>query len=365
MILSLNRKMQLVTVRNKKKIIIGILTGIIILLFILPVRFPYTITASGKLLPARIWLLERLSDGSLTATFTDQRSNVLLNYATYQIERGDVLLFNINKGLINSTHINVGDTIGQIGSNQTEMEISQLRGELASARAMLRVNLSGEKAAVIRQAQEQLALSTEKAELQKKILERQQELFERKLISKEEYEIEAGTAKIYELEATMARARKEALESGAKPEYLSFLQAEIDNKQKQLTVLEEKGKNFLLLSPLEGTFYPTLSNDTLIVIGDTLCTVLIALPQQLADEVRTGQFFSFTRAKNETTHSGKIIRINPLVRILNGSQYIICTGVLERTIAELPYNLIVTCAIAAEPRSLFEYVSQFLALILK
>jgi len=348
-------------VKRRNRIIIGTIAGIVVLSLVLPIRFPYSINTSAKLLPAHVWMLHRLSDGSLTATLTDHFPNSVQSYSAFQIERGDVLHFSINENVTNSGRICQGDTIGKIISNQTELEISRLRGELESAQAMLSVNLSGEKEAILQEARDRLALSSEKSALQQKILERQKELYERNLISNETYEIAAGTARIYELEATMARAQQEALETGAKPEYLAFLRSEIFRIQSLLQILEERKKDYFLCSPIDGKIYQTFSNDTLIVIGDTLWAALIPVPQRSINEIQTGQFFSVKTMIHIDDQTGKILKINPAVQIINGVQYFICTGVLDPISAEVPYNLVVNCSIEGEPKTLIHQLNDFLS----
>jgi len=240
------------------------------------------------------------------------------------------------------------------------MDISRLRGELQSARAMLDVNLSGEKEAIIRQAREQVALSKEKSLVQKKVLERQKELYEKELISIETYEIEAGKTRIYELEATMALAQQEALESGAKPEYLFYLKSEIQSRENMLQVLEERKKRFSLLAPLSGRIYQSFSNDTLIVIGDTVCTVLIALPSPYKNEIETGTAFSFEMMNGQENQSGTIVKINSMVKILSGQQFYICTGIISEIIENIPFNLVVQCHIEAKSKSVIDYLKPFI-----
>ncbi|KPL14743.1 MAG: hypothetical protein AMS23_00285 [Bacteroides sp. SM1_62] len=345
-------------IRNKNHLFALIIIVVIIISVFLPVKFPYRIKAQGKILPAKEWILHKQTDGSLLTVFRDNQQNVIKTYAAYQVERGDILKFQMATSLNQTGHINCNDTVGYISSNEVNREIKRLRGELAIAKASLQMNLSGEKTSIIQEAEDWSALSRERAELQSKILERQVELYEKELISQESLEIAQGTAKIYELESNMAQAQLQTLQTGVKPEHIQLIESEIKSKNDELTVLEERSQSYILCSPLDGNVLSMVSEDTLLIVADTMSVVIMPINWQYFAEVNTDQDVTIDYEVSGEKIVGKLVKVNRFMQLLMGEQIFIATAYLNTS--NLPRNMVVTCSISGRPRSALEHVTRFI-----
>jgi hypothetical protein len=344
--------------KNKNKLFALLIIVVIIICLFLPIKFPYRIKAQGKILPAKEWILYKQTDGSLLTIFRDNQQNVIKKYAAYQVDRGDILKFQLSKSLNKDGYINCNDTVGYISSNEVNREIKRLRGELAVAKASLQMNLSGEKASIIQEAQDWSALSKERAQLQNKILERQAELYEKELISQESLEIAQGTAKIYELESNMAQAQLQTLQTGVKPEHIQLLESEIQSKNDELKVLEERSNSYILCSPLDGKFLSMVSDDTLLIVADTMSVVIMPINWQYFAEVKTDQDVAIDYEVSGEKVVGKLVNVNRFMQVLMGEQIFIATAYLN--LSNLPRNMVVTCSISGRPRLALEHVTQFI-----
>jgi hypothetical protein len=344
---------------DTRTILIGV--GIVLLLILLlPIHLPYNLIVQGKVLPGQVWLLQRQTDGSMLVTLRDHRQNIVASYTAYQVERGDVLSFNLSPRLRSDGQVTTGDTIGFIHSNVINGEMANLRGSLDVARSVLYVNNTGEKQSLVEAARNQLSLSREQAQLQNKILERQKDLYDSNLVSREMYEITQGTSKIYDLQALVAEAQLKALETGSKPEQIQLSLSEINSLESEIKVLEQRLDQFVLISPLQGELFTSFSAESLMFIADT--SRLVYMPVGLRDlaEVKVSQLFQVRTPVGAEVINGKIVRIDQLVQRLNDQQVFFAIGLLEKRTALLPLNQIVPCTIKGEDKTPWNYLGKII-----
>jgi hypothetical protein len=347
---------------NNRIILAGI--GIILLLLlIIPLRIPYRMVVQGKILPGRIWILQRETDGSMLITLRDHVHNIVSDYTAYQVERGDVLNFRLSANLSMDNLVSAGDTIGFIQSNIINGELAQLQGLLAVARSNLQVNRSGEKQSLVEAARNQYLLSQEQAQLQSKILERQKALFDSNLVSREEYEINQGTFNIFELQTAMAGSQLQALETGSKPEQIQLSYAEIHSLEREIRVLEQRLSQFVLISPLQGRVFTTFSAESLLFIADT--TRIVYMPVNLREqpEVKLNQKIVL-EANNGILIAGEIVSIDQMIQRLNDQQVFLVTAVLESGDLPLALNQIVPCTIHGQSKTPWNYLGRLIKAIL-
>ncbi len=344
---------------NTRTILIG--AGIILLLILLlPVHLPYSLVVQGKVLPGQVWLLQRQTDGSMLVTLRDHRQNIVSSYTAYQVERGDVLSFNLSPRLQSDGRVTRGDTIGYIHSNVINGEMANLRGALDVARSMLYVNNTGEKQSLVEAARNQLSLSREQALLQNRILERQKDLYDSNLVSREMYEITQGTSKIYDLQALVAEAQLKALETGSKPEQVQLSLSEINSLESEIKVLEQRLDQFVLISPLAGELFTPFSAESLMFIADT--SRLVYMPVGLRDlaEVKVAQIFQVRTPVGAEVIRGKIVKVDQMIQRLNDQQVFFVIGLLEKRHALLPLNQIVPCTIKGQSKTPWKYLGKII-----
>ncbi len=344
---------------DTRTILIGV--GIILLLILfLPIHLPYSLVVQGKVLPGQLWLLQRETDGSMLVTLRDHRQNIVSSYTAYQVERGDVLSFNLSPRLHRDGQINTGDTIGFIHSNMITGEMASLRGDLEVARSMLDVNNTGEKKSLIEAARSQLSLSREQALLQNRILERQKDLYDSNLVSREMYEITQGTSKIYDLQASVAEAQLKALETGSKPEQIQLSLSQITSLESEIKVLEKRLDQFVLISPLDGELFTPFSAESLMFIADT--SRLVYMPVGLRDltEVKVAQIFQVRTPVTAEEIKGKIIKVDQMIQRLNDQQVFFVIGLLEKRHTLLPLNQIIPCSIKGQSKTPWNYLGKII-----
>jgi hypothetical protein len=344
--------------QNQRRIIYIAGALIVIIIMILPIPLPYHLVTQGKIIPAKVWVVQRQNDGSLMVTLRDHLNNVVSSYTTYQVERGDVLNFELWPAFHRDGSIVAGDTVGTVQSNVINGEMARLSGALAVARSALQVNESGEKESLVNAARDQALLNRERAELQQKILERQQDLYNRQLISQETYEITQGTAKIYELEAAVSEAQLKALESGSKPEQIQLALSEINSLEGEIKILEQRLNQCVLISPISGRLYTLFSADTLLYIADTGRVVYMPIPTASLAEVEVNQVVQVKNESSVDVIKGKIYRIDKMIQRLNAKQVFFVIALLEKESTVLPINQIASCTIQGRSKTPLMYLGK-------
>lgn len=342
---------------NKPLIILVVIAVLILLLFILPFKFEYKIHSQGKVLPVKEWTIYKGTDARVTTVLTDHQTGISGSYSVAQFDRGDIVRFTFAPTVQAGVFINEGDTIASVYSNETDRQIINLKGQVALTRASLSVNLSGEKESLKRQEKERLGYAVKQAEEHRKILNRLESLFERGLVSREEYEIARGTAELNDINVAISRATLESVETGAKPELVKFFNSQVNALEKELSVLEKRFNGLTLVSPISGTVDRQMNNDTLLVLNDTSDFVII-IPVNILEKKYISlplKVDVFLNNKNQNIQA-ELVSIDNKVRILNGAQVVIGSTRLNGSIKTLLPGMMVDCYLKLGSYSALEYL---------
>jgi len=321
----------------------------------LPVEFESTLKFTGRLYPVREWILSRGADGELIASLHDYKNGALKSYSVSQVIRGDFAKFNLNAI---PDIVKAGDTIGIFYSSEIEYQLARLRGLLDVEVATLELYLSGEKSAVVQEALKRYEQAKEQAESQRKIFERAKILYEKNLISLQEFEIAQTMLKVYETNVEIAKAQLENVSTGAKEEQVKVIKANIRMLQKEIEMLEKRLRDFIIISPISGVVNRTLSRDTIITIADTSELVFI-FPIDLSDmpKIKLGQK---VKVVEDPTLNGEVEKISESVKFINGHQVIFCTAVFKNGKTLLKPGTMITCSVSLGKMKLREMITNFL-----
>ncbi|MEJ2052444.1 MAG: hypothetical protein P8X42_00875, partial [Calditrichaceae bacterium] len=323
------------------------------------------ISAKAKIIPAREWILRKSQDGSIQIVDKDHRKNIIHSVSAYQVERGDFVEFRMNENLANNDLIKKDDLIGRIHSIETERELAELKKQLSEARSYLNMSQTGAKATKINVAEEIVNKLQLQLKNQSEIVERKKKLFQNNIISEEEYQIEKNIEDLYRSELLEARANVTDIKSGAKPEEIDLYQNMVKTTKMEIEHVEELLDKFTLKSPLSGRIYRVFSEDTLLIIGDTMSVAVLPIPANDISKVKIGQQLIINADLNETgiKVTGNIININKTSNYLNNKDNIVITGSLDKATPNVPSNTIMPCIIKTEPLILRNYIFNFIKII--
>jgi hypothetical protein len=168
------------------------------------------------------------------------------------------------------------------------------------------------------------------AEEQRKILIRQEQLYQKKLISQEEYEISKGTAELNDLQIAIANANLETFRTGQKSEQIDFIRSQIAAFENEIKRLEKRFADFTIVPAINGTISKLSFGDTLLSIQNT-DEYFLMIPVNLKNQkyISVSQQVSFYSEINQTDFNGKIISINTSVQYLVGEPVIIVIASIE------------------------------------
>lgn len=343
----------------KTHIIIALIILTIIVIF-LPIKYPSSINSKGKLLPHKTWLISKETDGRLTTELIDNVTGLNNEFSVTQFERGDAVQFKFNLDLISSGQVKQGDTIGYVISNEIEKDIEKLKGELNTARALLNVQASSEKESVIEEEKSKLVFAEKELEEQTKIYERKKQLFDRDLISRQEYEADEARYELAKININIAKERLRSVQSGAKAEEIDYASTQISTIENEISVLQKRYESNNIVSPIAGNVTRSFSSDTLLIINDVnKSVVLIPIKWQASGKIKTKQQVIVSSPNINESLSGKVFSIGNSVKTLNGMQYIMVTAFFDDAISELKPGLLVDCTIQVGEQTALEILTDF------
>ncbi|HCY77984.1 MAG TPA: hypothetical protein DHV28_18925 [Ignavibacteriales bacterium] len=335
---------------------IALILAFIIFLF-LPIRINYNLSVKGKILPAREWVIYKGTDGRLTSQLINYKTGMSQSYDVTLFDRGDAMQFAFDTSVHSGSKIKVNDTIAVVYSNEIERQIENLKGQIISAKASLSLNLTGEKQAVIDEENKNLDYAFKQAEEQKKILDRMKVMYEKGLVSQEEYEITKGSYDLNLINISISKAKLQNVETGAKQEQIGFIKSQIVSLESELAVLKKRFEGFTITSPLDGIVIRKTNSDTLMTITDDSELILIN-PVKVNDKryiIDSADVLIYANGVKQNVKA-RIFEIDNSVKIVNGIQVITVTSLIDGKTSELIPNLIVDCYIHTGKLSPLDYL---------
>ncbi|MBU0984717.1 MAG: hypothetical protein KKA42_12645 [candidate division Zixibacteria bacterium] len=327
---------------------------------LLPVKIPCEVSAVGRLMPCRKWVLARADNGALMSTLIDYRSGRVKDQAVFRFSGDGISTFCARQRQDRCRSLCAGDTIGYIRSSALEESLASLDRELVDARAALLADSSGDKREAIREHEQELAYARAEASLERQILVRLKELYERDLISALEYEQAEGNVNLLDQAVEIARARLDNARSGRKPTLLDLDRARVDALCREVATVRQRASAFTLVCPISGCLTQPGSPDTLITVEDTTGTVSVVLikasdrhriPLHTSVKVRSGI--------DGSAGSGTIRQVGNNTHLVNGEAVV--TAVVD--MAEMPdswgVGITTRCEITAYPMTALEWFHYF------
>jgi len=336
-----------------------------VVLQLIPVRLPYSVTATGKVMPVRQWVLSRGNDGQLIATVHDYRAGVGNGYSVSQFAREGSMRFDLSPAILTDRVVSAGDTIGTIRSSETEERLVDLRAKLAVARAELVAEEAPQKDAVIREYERRHSLAVEEAAEQHRILERLTEMRSRNLVSLEEYELAESETAMLDIRVSIARSQLDAVRSGEKPQQIGLIRSRISGLEEEIDMLQRRFESFSLTAPLPGRVSRSFSPDTILTVSDTT-EYVVAFPVNWADYhlLYADQPVSLTAPGAHHDVAARLLQPDREVMLVNREPAVLIIALVADSTSVLVPGMAVGCTVRCQPVTLMEYGQRLLESLL-
>jgi len=328
----------------------------------LPLPIPSSVNTFGTINSSQKWVLVKGTDGRLIASTFNFKTGLNEGYRVSNFDPGSSVSFSLRSSLTPGQFVTRGDTVGSIYSSETQERLIALNGELAAARGLLAVNASGQKAAIVSEAQQRLQFAKRKRDEHRTVMVRSEQLHAASLISQSEYEAVRSEDNILQDEVHIAEANLESARTGAKPEQLSLVQGNIVALENEIEAIKRRATTYTLTAPISGTVSRASSPDTLLTISDT--TELVALiPVKSSDYSRvanTPDAQLTLRGLARPVH-GKVIALDREMQIVQGQRVVIATALLAGPADGLMPGMLVKCRINCRPVTVLESLKRLFA----
>lgn len=332
----------------------------VILITLLPIKYPITIKSYGKLYPAKELYITKVQNESISTEYIDRLHGGLRNYSINSFERGDRISFVIEPKLIIGSEVCVGDTIGKIFSSRLLQLQTEMSGQIDIAIANLNVFQSQDNQSLVDEAQYQVEYAQTQFENQKIVFDRISQLHINDLISDEDFDSVRTMLQLYEKEIQIAEAQLNTVLSGAKPEIINFLRSEIKALQDQHSLLIEQINQGFLISPINGIVNNPGAIDTILSIQDT--TKYIAyfpILWKYASFLNKGQEVHI-RVPERGVWTGFVRLIDNNVQVIGGDARVIITVELEEGYSNINVGQVVECKIHFKSATILNKILRFL-----
>ncbi|MFZ1730553.1 MAG: hypothetical protein WBQ23_04665 [Bacteroidota bacterium] len=337
-------------------VVITLIVIVLILIFV-PVRIPHTVSAYGKLLPAREWVLVRSENGLLTSVLRSNSSGAVEEYSVTQPERGDAMQFVLSPGVVNGRSVHKGDTIGWITSPELVQHLAALQGALEVAQAGLSSARSGDKPAVVEQARGTLAQARAAFDEQDHLHTRQVELHKRNILSDEVFELSRDRLAVLRSAVTVAEAQLSSVTSGLKSEDIRYSESRVRAIESEIEAVRARMSRFTHLAPLSGMLRNPHAVDTLLAVQDEETQVFL-LPMHVRDcgQLKEGMEIRFDIPRTSLSGTAVLRKIDRTVQYMEGEPVCIITAEVRGETKSLRPGLIARCVVDCPPYSLGEYL---------
>lgn len=330
------------------------------------IKLPYTINCSGKILPAREWIIRSVNGGDIVSFFNNHTNSPIYDFTDFKFDRGEIANFSFKKEFDEKVSVKKNDTLGYISSYLLDEKLTQLKNALNEEQANLLALISGEKNSLVEASRNQFVLAQQEFELQEKNFLRQQKLYEKEVIPAAEYDI---ALKDYELAKTnieLAKNNLLAIQTGEKPELINFSNVRINSIESELKLLKKKQSQYTLISPFDGKIITkkvamnnpeALTYHILHVIDTSEYVVLLPVELNQRKFISKEIKIKATILEGEYIEDGLYVGEDQDVEMTgNYKQVFIIKGTLRSVKKEIPYGIYAACTIDCGNISLFKYL---------
>lgn len=342
---------------NKRYILLFIVVAAIVVLF-LPIKIRFSFETSAKVFPIKEWNLVRGENEGFWSQLYNYETDALSDVKNYRFERGDIEELRMSSNFKTNQLIQVSDTVAFINSFFIENEIDKLKNQVMVERANLEVESTGEKQALVDQAQRKYDYSLELIEQEQRNFNRQQKLFQSKVIPLAEFELAENALKLARINAQIALNELNAVKTGQKSSALTLVEERIKSYEKEIKRLEKQKNLYTIVCPISGIVrYDELTSGIKVSDNSHLILKIPVLYQN-------SQFLSKISSVEFTT-PGELVRIpvtftgfEENISLIQNQQFVIAKAITTGECNDIYSGMVVKCKIYCDEVTLFTFIKR-------
>lgn len=256
--------------------LILILAAIIIVFFLIP--FPRNVGGDVIVRPLAEYSMALPSgEARLELNLREGGRVHRFNSEHIQLSTGDLAVLQVTPLVREGDTVQKGDTLAAIVSNQVSSNLGAARAELDRLYGEVALAQSPPKPEEVATAQASVNAAQSSVDQLKKDIERNQSLFDKKLIAKQVLEQSQSDYDIAVSRLKEAKARLQLLKAPPKKEELAILQSKIATQEANIEYLTTQQAAQVVTSPIDGEVVLLYRNNLLIKVA-SLALVEVAVP---------------------------------------------------------------------------------------
>ncbi len=344
--------------RHIGKIVFLVLILAFVILWFGPFEVAYKLNYSGKVYPSKKWSLKQDNNQYFTENrnFADGFSESMQSFT---FDRGDIVEMKFNESLANGSYVDRGSELLEFTSYLLEQEIADLETKISSQLAMFKSENTGSKISVINESERSLDFAKQQLDLEEKNYERGKNLFEDEIIPEAEFQIIENNLALAKANVELAKQKVVSARTGTKTEKLDVVNAQLENFEANLNILNEKKRGYKVRAPFEGEIRFDAFSNSLISLIDTLQQVVI-VPIEVAEK----SFINENKAKACLHLPGcdenfdMNVHLDKKVNIVDNRQVVLAKVKIPNNRERMDEGLMVNCEIVCDTIPVREYIKR-------
>ena len=343
---------------NRRHILILLLILVILAIF-LPIPVRYSFEASAKVYPLKEWKLSRGQEEGFWSQTYNYETEAQGDFKNYRFERGDIAELVIREDLDFDAPINAGDTVACIESYYLQNEITRLTSLRDVETANLSVISTGEKQALVEQAQREYNYALQQLDLEKKNFSRQERLFRDSVITPADFDTYENALKLAEINTQVAHEALMALSTGEKDPVVNLSEQKIRSYEKEIERLEAQEAQYTITTPVSGILSYNTETGGIVKVSD-FTRLLLKIPVAYQHSSYLGSLHSvkFSTPDNKITVNAEFKGFDENISLIQNQQFVIARAITTESTPGIYPGMIVKCRIYCDKVMLLEYLKR-------
>ncbi|MDZ7371751.1 MAG: hypothetical protein ONB12_11330 [candidate division KSB1 bacterium] len=295
-------------------------------------RFDYRVKGPALLVPKAEWTIVQSEQDKLLTRLVQNDRGFVTTIELFHISRPDYVSLQIRPDLEQGKRLEANEVAAQLTSLEDQIRLSETLGLLEQANAQLQALKTGLKPTMQEEANQELQYAKVQLAAYEPILHRYQELFEKSLISRQQFDSVKAQYELYRIDVALKEARLRTAKTGEKAEMLAVIEAQIRSAATQMELLKKKASAESIRTPISGIVgLPDRLNGELFHLcsNDSLVVQMLIKPQD-APLVKPGQSVSvFIYGKGKIAAPARVLSISPNSRLVQVQPMYVALAVIS------------------------------------